>query len=620
MSININWFVYNQSLNFSDCLIKQPEKYILKISKNADLSGKRTLVVKEKTFMSYLEKYFYSGDYTYNLNTINTALQDEYDKQPETNPSSDLLSCISIFDKNVDDYERSTWTKIIGRDPKVKHIKTKQNPSTVSANAVGVQSLLPNSQSSTLQSDTQPPASPPQSTNPLTPDSQTTNPQQSVPTNPPAVTTPSPSDLTTTPPKPLDPLNPLAALPAIPKDGIKVGLPNITDQGHFGNTCWLNSVIKFMVMGNEFDEMFAKQPPAGKEEFQRQFKTLYIILRTGKTLDGEAIDTVPYDIYKKFIKTLKDTIPGSVGAIGEQQDALKFFVKFGTALNWTSISTSPDVQKEMDKSRNYPRSATQYSPLDKYSPTKPKSGRQDASLPYLRIKTTYKDLESETPLDLQSIISSPETIEDLQPDTPNKIPDLRPRAKPDALRFETFDYTMQRHLTCLPKSLMVFVDRLVVSPDDMQKADAQRHPDRYQKKVLNPILLDENGYITLTEYLPTFDDKGQVTKLTPHKKCSYRIDTALTHDSTSAKSGHYICQERSAIDQNPPVGKMTKHSDNSLTEITNPKRFGIKGDLLRLTLVKEEILKVQEKPAATEVQPFVGITLETLFQPSTTPT
>lgn len=558
------------NINYSGLSSKQisdtsehPENYVLKISKEADGSGKRTIVIQQKNLLSFLERYFYSGNFTYDLSQVKDALE----RENQTNPGSQpLQSCIKIYNNDVEEYQRSWWTKLIGKDPKISLLTNK-------INQIASEILKTNKTPSTSKTSSFPIDSP--QNNPL----RTANSEK-------LLTPPNSS-----PPAASMPPKQAAALPPIPQDGIKVGLPNVTDTGAFGNTCWLNSILKFICAGNEFDDMLNTRPPAGQEDLHAQFVTLFNIMRKGETADGRKVEQVPVDVYKNFLTILKESIPEYRDAIGAQQDASEFLLRFGAALDWKPASSSKEIAEQMNKSRNFPRMAREYTPTGSTPNEKTKSCTQDSSLPFLSIKLTADYIGNQTLLDLDALLSTPQTFEGLVPDNPIKIPETGPGAKPGAQKNETYDYLARPHLTCLPQTFIIYLDRLVMPEGLMQWPEAMANPHLYQQKVSNPIKTTGDNLITFVEYAPTYDTQGKVSKLTPHKKCHYRIDAAINHEG-GAQFGHYVCQERSAS------GKLTRHSDTDLRPITDKSQFGIDGNLLRLTMVKEEMIPDSDSPTS----------------------
>lgn len=557
MPLDIQWFDYNHNLNPENYVLDHPEKYVLKLSKQANIHGKRTLVVKEKGFLSFLEKHFYSGTFTYDLSKVQDALKSEYALQSKENetPSTELTSCLSIYEKNVIEYKHSLWTKLFGANPKITPIIL--TPKVKLIDQVGSQSLQVAKKKDETVID-QPPAQPKTEAPPVAPK--------------PTIPEPSPEPKS------------ISTWPLPPYHGIKVGLPNITDTGGFGNTCWLNSIIKFMCSGTDFDDMFTKTPPPKMKALQDQFKTLFSILRTGKTADGQIVKDVPKETYQEFLRALKRSIPQCVGAIGRQQEAEEFFNILGEALEWKPVSTSQIIQQEMNESGLFPRQAAQYIPTDTTPKDKTRSGWQVNSFPILRIKVSYESYTSKAPLDLNQLASTSEIIEDVKPDNPIKVPDTHPKARPGALRDESHDFIKQMRLTRLPPTMIVSLDRVVISPDIMYMPEVLAHPERYQKKLTNHILVDKDGLISFTEYKPIFNDQGYVAQLIPFKKCRYRIDAALTHQG-GAFSGHYVCQVR------PSSGQKTEHSDKFVTNMSDDHDFGLNGVLFRLTRVNEELIE-----------------------------
>lgn len=86
---------------------KMLEQYTIKTPKiGLGIDG---LVVEKKSAWTFLGKYFYSGNYTYDLSQVKTMLCKALDQQPL---NSTLKICRKIFNKEVKAYENSLWRRI----------------------------------------------------------------------------------------------------------------------------------------------------------------------------------------------------------------------------------------------------------------------------------------------------------------------------------------------------------------------------------------------------------------------------------------------------------------------------------------------------------------------------
>lgn len=382
---------------------------------------------------------------------------------------------------------------------------------------------------------------------------------------------------TSTPYKPKN----IATLPSVPNNGVKVGLPNITDKGGFGNTCWLNSILKFISTGTEFDSMLIQKISPNAKEAQTRFREIIATLRTGKTPTGETVQTVPEKMYKEFLKSLKDLkkpdknesiIPKGQG-IGHQQDACEYLQAFGKAFEWQPFNESAVMQNIVNEERNFPRQATVFTPANDTPGDKKKMPKLDSSMAFIAINPPSTLLNSKDNIDLV------ELTEEKEVRSARHIAD-------DPLS-GNYDWNVYKCFTCLPSSMIVSLNRAVLTDN----AQASYGAALFQKKISNPVNVNKEGLISFIEYKPIYEGKN-IVEFKPSKMCYYRIVTALTHQG-GANGGHYICEERAAS------GQMIRHSDMQVKAFNEGLKFGTSGSLLRLKLVKKESLE-QELPETEE--------------------
>lgn len=373
----------------------------------------------------------------------------------------------------------------------------------------------------------------------------------------------------------------IATLPKVPHHGIKVGLPNITDKGGFGNTCWLNSILKFISTGTEFDSMLVQKISPNAREAQAHFRDIISTLRTGKTPTGETVQSIPEKMYKDFLKSLKDLkkpdknesiIPKGQG-IGYQQDACEYLQAFGKAFEWQPFIESNVMQNIVNEERNFPRQATVFTPANDTPVDKKKLPKLDPSMAFIAINPPATLLNSKENIDLI------ELTEEREVRTARHIAE-------DPLS-GNYDWNVYKCFTCLPSSMIVSLNRAVLADN----AQASFGAALFQKKISNSINVDKDGLISFIEYKPIYEGKN-IVEFSPSKICHYRIETALTHQG-GANGGHYICDERAAS------GQMLRHSDMQVKAANDGLKFGTSGSLLRLKLVKKESLE-QELPVAED--------------------
>lgn len=371
----------------------------------------------------------------------------------------------------------------------------------------------------------------------------------------------------------------IATLPSVPHHGIKVGLPNITDKGGFGNTCWLNSILKFISTGTEFDSMLIQKISPNAREAQAHFRDIISTLRTGKTPNGETVHSIPEKMYKDFLKSLKELkqpdnnepIISKEQCIGHQVDAFEYLRAFGKAFEWEFFIENNLMQNSINEKRNFSQQATIFTPANDTELDKKKLPKINDSMAIIPINLPATLLNSKGAIDLV------ELTEERDVRTARHIAE-------DPLSLE-YDWNVYKCFTYLPPSMIVSLNRAVLTDNALAAFGAEH----FQKKISNPVDVNKEGLISFIEYKPVYEGKN-IVDFSPSNICYYRIDTALTHQG-GANGGHYICEERAAS------GQMLRHSDMQVKTVNEGLKFGTSGSLLRLKLVKKESFE-QEFPEA----------------------
>lgn len=361
-------------------------------------------------------------------------------------------------------------------------------------------------------------------------------------------------------------------LPPVPREGINVGLPNINDSGGFGNTCWLNSILKFISCGTEFDDMLTQKISAESTLAQTKFREMVSTLRTGKTPDGQIVKSIPEKMYKEFLKSLKELknldnqapiIPRNQG-IGYQQDAYEYIQAFGRAFQWQPLSDDPVINRMIDEQRNFPQQATIFKPANATRPDQRKLPTQHMSVACIPVCLPPALLYTpHIPLNISELTKEEDIREVL--------------LNADDRHSGKYDWNVHKCFTFLPQTMILSINRSVTD----LSLQALSSPSLFTRKVLNPLEVDDEGLISITEHTPVYEG-NRIVNFIPNRICYYRIDTALTHLGSQANSGHYICEERSEN------GKTIRHSDNHIAPASSDSGFGTSGSLIRLKLVKEE--------------------------------
>ncbi len=139
-----------------------------------------------------------------------------------------------------------------------------------------------------------------------------------------------------------------------PNGGIKVGMPNFIFK-HFlftrsGNTCWFNSLMKFIAATDFFDDWL--DPVASDDDDEKQVRDrLRALIHTLRTPDKGVIKT---DDYLALLEVMKK-VPGFENGIGVRQcDPDEFLRSLCGYLNFRSI---PEVRLLNDDGVSIPEAS-----------------------------------------------------------------------------------------------------------------------------------------------------------------------------------------------------------------------------------------------------------------------
>lgn len=334
------------------------------------------------------------------------------------------------------------------------------------------------------------------------------------------------------------PLPVKSLLAPVPKDGIKVGLPNT------GNTCWLNALLVFISCTPFYDKMMSDPPPKGREKLQETLRNIVNDLRRGIFISNKT--------YYQFLKEVKEQIlilvPERDIRLGDTADAPELFRKLIEALNWAPLRErlNPKEIQELIESGLYAQKGKIYRSkiqgVEKY-------GFIGNSEPHIEI-------------DLNKYRGTKDEI-DLENGTEER--EIRPDAAPKMLGTGNQKFEFQEVYTHLPTTLMLFLKRTSSESNSYIQC----------LKILNPLKLHK-GHIIITEYAPIMDDLGRIIDMKPAYRCRYRIGASITHNGGPG-GGHFICEERTA------TGTLY-HDDRTVSELNDPN-MGVNGYLVRLDLV-----------------------------------
>ena len=331
----------------------------------------------------------------------------------------------------------------------------------------------------------------------------------------------------------------------VPREGIKMGLPNISLQGGFGNTCWLNALLKFLSATGSFDGLFSPSNSC-PSEFASLKKEMRIIINCLRK-HGERDQVLADSSYKQLLREIQKCFSGF--RLGTQQDPFEFLLQ----LEMNFSCWQPPAER-------LPEKINCYTPVQADSV---KSGRIDDdrfSTEMIALPCEYLKKKA---IDLEEALQKRSELE------------ARPDQGRDNLLFEQRTY-----YTRLPNQLVVYLNRAV------------NDEARVEKKVEAPIKLNAEHLVELTEYAEIRDASSKIRGAQPKKKCYYRIDASLVQRGI-VSSGHYVCYERTGSKE------LREHNDKQVLSLADgrEKFFGVEGSFILLTKVREEPIgqEVEEK-------------------------
>jgi hypothetical protein len=345
----------------------------------------------------------------------------------------------------------------------------------------------------------------------------------------------------------------LPLLTAVPKNPIKMGLPNN------GNTCWMNAMLKFIACTDFYDQMLIESVPADAQNLQGKLRTLINELRSGK--EG----VLSKEIYNDFIDEV-GKVPGirlmNQFQVGVTDDASDFLMSLMRVFDCSLLKTGNHP--------NLPRKFSVYE--SQVSPDVKKYSREESHIdPFIAVNFSWEN-------DPQALDTFNLGFE-LAPLLEDRS---RAEVNPDIGSGNQF---IQRKLfSYLPPTLMLYLKRgAALHANGQYVTDAQGRI--IETKIEGAVLTDANNLIKLTEYEVAYNDQGEEIIL-PKRHCYYRIGASVKHDSN-----HYTCEEITAE-------KKMIHSDTSVREADPNEEFGTKGTFLRLDRVPEldEILDSEKLP------------------------
>lgn len=323
-------------------------------------------------------------------------------------------------------------------------------------------------------------------------------------------------------------------LPAPPSAGIRVPLNN------FGNTCWLNSIVKFIACTNFYDEMLSQ--PVQYKRLQGFLREIVISLRTGKGIA---------DIFfKAFLNELRKLMPQI--PIGRQNDAPEFLIQLTRLLQWKPVLANQLETETYNKLEIYPQLGMTYQATTHLPEGWTKFPTVNNFCTEVMV-TIPEDFNGD--LDLATLIMErgrrmirPDKLNQNTPGTQNEM-----------------EFMSTTHFITLPSLMMVYIKRFISDKSGQNR-----------KKLNNLMALDRNQQIGFRRFDVVYQQiagKPVPQQFVQREMCYYRIGAAVEHLGELG-GGHYICWERAAN------GAHIKHDDHVITESQTPNY--VAGYFLRL--------------------------------------
>ncbi|NGX54228.1 MAG: hypothetical protein K1000chlam4_00953 [Chlamydiae bacterium] len=335
--------------------------------------------------------------------------------------------------------------------------------------------------------------------------------------------------------------------PSVP-DHIAIELPNL------GNTCWLNSTLKFIASTDYYDRMLFEPPPNGKKELQWLLNTVIRAIR-----EGAEDQTLSRGIYLKLLHQIRKHVPECKGAGYQQLDAVDFLRYLPKTLGWTPLD--PAKRPEMIEGGAYPQTAERYVAREEKE-EHIKFGCIEPNIQTL-LEVTMKP---RVPLINLALRVRARTEVEIRPD---KIGDNLVGEHDTSVACD--NYTRTTVFTHLPNTMVLYLKRFIVDEDG------------YRIKISSPILTQDH-LVSFVKYETERDEDGNIVAFTRKKRVDYQIAASISHFGSELGEGHFVCYNREG-------DEAYRHSDREIIPINNPDLVGVfNGYIIRLEKVGEEEL------------------------------
>ena len=381
-----------------------------------------------------------------------------------------------------------------------------------------------------------------------------------------------------------------ATMHQIETDKIMMGIPNI------GNTCWLNSSLKFIASTDHYDkfleldlnkeysdeELNAQNALYGNKKLFRdeeievlaplQASLVKVIKELRKGESGILDQSFVVDLVENIIKANVFPNDGETGAPQHpghgHLDALEFMgqllskFKFPLEKSLEASNDSTEIKEQciqfMDIYRAVPgltpTGVIKFTNIQNFKPELPLLTLPD----FLKLKT----------LNVPATVCAVEDVEDFNADANLKT------LLPDEIPKDLKGVTIRKQMVCIsaPESLILRFDRVMLG-----------------RKVNCDIDMDKTGRLEL----PVFDvntvsltENEDGFELQPKEITTYQVESAMVHMGTPS-FGHWVFYERNHD------GTFTYHSDSSVYKISEKSAIeGFKkASMLRLSKVEAKPVK-----------------------------
>ncbi|NGX58077.1 MAG: hypothetical protein K940chlam3_00978 [Chlamydiae bacterium] len=425
--------------------------------------------------------------------------------------------------------------------------------------------------------------------------------------------------------------------PVPPEDGLKIGMPNsIYYPASSGNTCWFNSLMKFIAATTHFDSVF--EPRAEDDEVREEVRTalrkLIICLRTApkgyiqnrsylellesmkkvsdfeEKIEGQ-LQCSPMEFLRDVLglldfKTLETPIFGrhyeshfdeNLIDVSKSVEELSLPVKYGKGdvpdfhQTFIRVDIPSENKRSKDSLLDLPVCIASHSELN---------GSADEAASHGGISENYKfhriffpiHLPNELFISLNRMDQNHRYLDALR-----QYEDKLSVYRAELENYDDVEAEWEKYDRLIPeyKEQMEAYTETVkgkeikpVKPTRPSRLRVPKAPippnvEDYKNLFKNKIAMNDQREITFTVYRSEINAEGDVIGKIPVQNKIYRVAGTVIHKGTSANSGHYVATELTE-------GRRIEHNDLGVSILADSDRSEENASLLRLTLVREEDL------------------------------